>query len=237
MSTPNLGIPLPTESQAQKTLTIANALDALDEATQGAGAIAITGNRVVTLEEFRSGFSLELTGTPGAPFDLEVPLNKRFFRVENGADDTATVKTSGAGTTVDLQASESRLLYCDGLNISSEGGAVGTAYDMPVMFGGTPLTVEVLGRFKIPRVVNWLANLAGSVGSVETNPTAVFDIDVRDDGASIGTISISTGGVFTFTTSGGTAKVLAAGSKVEFVAPVSTDGTVADITFSILGNL
>ncbi len=124
MVTPNLGFITPVESQAQKSLTISNALKNIDDATQGATALTITGAKTVTAAEFTLGFSLELTGTPGAPFDLTIPSTKRFFRVENGTDDVATVKTA-SGTTVAVADGTTQLLYCDGANVSEEGGAGG----------------------------------------------------------------------------------------------------------------
>ena len=48
MATTHLGIAVPVEAQANKTLTIADALDALDKATQGATPLVITGATTVT---------------------------------------------------------------------------------------------------------------------------------------------------------------------------------------------
>lgn len=123
MATPNLGIAVPVEAQANKSLTIADALAALDEATQGATPLVITGATTVAAAEFTGGVSLELTGTPGAPFNLTVPATRRLFRVLNSTDDVATVKTAGTGTTVDVPVGIARLLYCDGAgdNIFEEG--------------------------------------------------------------------------------------------------------------------
>ena len=129
MATPNLGFITPVESQAQKTVTIANALSDIDKATQGDTPLVITGAKTVTAAEFTLGFSLELSGTPGAPFDLTVPSTKRFFRVENGSDDVATVKTA-SGTTVAVANGTFKILYCDGANITEEGGtAANTIHD------------------------------------------------------------------------------------------------------------
>lgn len=239
MATPNLGLTELTEAQSQKTVTINNALTDLDNATQGEIAFTITGNRTVTAEEFLN-FSLVCNGTPGGVFDLTVPETKRFFRVENNTGVTVTVKTSGVGSDVDLLTTEAAIIYNDGANLSAEGGTGGgggnTNYDIPVMFGGTPITVEVLGRYILGRTVDFVADFAGSVGAVETNPAATFDIDVKDDGTSIGTVSISTGGVFTFTTVGGSAKSVISGSKLEFVAPASVDANIVDITLTLLGD-
>ncbi len=134
MVTPNLGFITPVESQASKTVTIANALTNLDKATQGDTPLTITGATTVTADEFTLGFSLELSGTPGSAFDLTVPSTKRFFRVENGSDAIATVKTA-SGTTVAVGVGNTALLYCDGANISEEGGGG----------GGGSLTIEEEG--------------------------------------------------------------------------------------------
>ncbi len=134
MATPNLGIPVPVESQAKKSQTIADALAALDKATQGATPLTITGATTVTAAEFTGGVSLELTGTPGAPFNLTVPATRRLFRVKNSTDDIATVKTAGAGATVAVPVGEARLLYCDGAgdNIFEEGGGGGGGGDIAI---------------------------------------------------------------------------------------------------------
>ena len=54
-------------------------------------------------------------------------------------------------------------------------------------------------------------------------------MDVTLDGSSIGMISVSTAGVFTFTTTSGTEKSVTAGQRFEVVAPGSADATAADI--------
>ena len=70
------------------------------------------------------------------------------------------------------------------------------------------------------------------MGHIGTNPTSTFDMDVTLDGSSIGTISVSTGGVLAFTTTSGTEKSVAAGQRFEVVAPGSADATAADIALT-----
>ena len=113
----------------------------------------------------------------------------------------------------------------------------GGAYDFGIAFGGTPTSSEVMGRLSLPRATTCPANFAGSAGHVGANPTAAFDIDVQDDGASIGTISIATDGSYTFATAGGVEIVIDAGSLVTFVAPVSVDATIVDINATLIGNV
>src|SRR5687768_4133998 len=69
-------------------------------------------------------------------------------------------------------------------------------YDLPLSFSGTPDAGALIGKLVTVRAIEFEADFAGSAGHVGTNPAATFDIDVQDDGVSIGTISISTGGVF-----------------------------------------
>ena len=110
-------------------------------------------------------------------------------------------------------------------------------YDVPLSVAGTPDAGALIGKTIAVRDIEFPANFSGSVGHVGTNPAATFAIDVQDDGASIGTISISTGGTFTFTTTSGTAKTVASGSRIEFYAPSDSpaEATVADIAATLKG--
>jgi hypothetical protein len=114
---------------------------------------------------------------------------------------------------------------------------VAHAYDFGFVKAETPSSSEVIGKVVIPRAITLPADLAGAAGHVDTNPTAQFDVDLTDGGSSIGTISIATNGTFTFTTVDNTAKAIAAGSVVRFVAPASTDATVAGIAVTLIGSL
>ncbi len=111
------------------------------------------------------------------------------------------------------------------------------AYDIGASFAGTPTDSEVLGRISVPRKITLLADFLGSAGHVVVNPTDAFAVDVLDDGSSIGTISITTGGVVSFASAGGTAKVIAAGSLVSFVGQATADATIAGISFTLAGTV
>lgn len=106
-------------------------------------------------------------------------------------------------------------------------------YDIRTAFVGTPTSSQVLDTIVFVREVVIPADMAGSAGAIGTNPTAAFDIDVLDDGVSIGTISISTGGSFSFSTNSGVAQTVAAGSIVTFVAPATADATAANMAVTI----
>lgn len=119
---------------------------------------------------------------------------------------------------------------------STRDTATPEKYDIGFNYGGNPASAgELLGRVVVPRDVDFAANFAGSYGYVQTNPAASFVISVADDGGEIGTITISTGGSFTFATSGGTAKTVLAGSRLDFLGPDPADGTIASIAATLAG--
>jgi len=80
------------------------------------------------------------------------------------------------------------------------------------------------------------ADFTGALFSnVGTNPTASFALDVKQNGTTIGTITVSTGGAVTATTTSGTAKQIIAGDLISIIAPAGPDATAADMAFTIKG--
>ena len=110
-------------------------------------------------------------------------------------------------------------------------------YDVRLLFKTTPASDEVLDTIPIGRTLVLPANLTGSVGVVGTNPTASFVISIQDDTVEIGTITVATDGTFTFATTSGTEKTVAAGSILTFDAPATADATIADLSVTILGRV
>lgn len=108
-------------------------------------------------------------------------------------------------------------------------------YDLRVGFIETPTAAQVIDLIVTGREISLPANFAGSVGNTGVNPSASFVLDVRDDGVSIGTITVSTAGALTFATAGGTAKTVAAGSVITVVAPASVDATIENLNITLLG--
>ena len=112
----------------------------------------------------------------------------------------------------------------------------GNFYDVSSGFEAIPTSSQILEKIMIARTLEFPANFVGSIGNIDTNPTASFAIDVQDDGVSIGTITIGTGGAFTFVTAGGTIQTVAAGSVLSFIAPASVDATAASAIWTLLGS-
>lgn len=101
---------------------------------------------------------------------------------------------------------------------------------------GTPGAQAFMGGAEILNTATIAVDFDGASGSVQTNPAATFVISVKKNGSEVGTISISTAGVFTFATTGHTTVALAFGDTLTFVAPDSV-GTAADFAITLVAAL
>jgi len=123
MATTNLNITEVAASQNNKEVTINDALEALDQGTQGSKAQTITGATSLSAADFTGYFAQILGGSPAAAFTLNVPATKRLFLIANNTGQTATVQvTGGGGDSVTVANGAIKLLYCDGADIDEAGG-------------------------------------------------------------------------------------------------------------------
>jgi hypothetical protein len=243
----NLGLSQIAPAQSAKYATSNTADGQIDAALTEVLSVEVDNANTATLtdEQFRRHFFFDIdpdTTPPDAAVTITVPAIKRgLFAVRNNTARTVAVTVSGQSLTApEIAAGGAALLSCDGSDVRAEGSgdnAASLPYDFGFVKAATPTSSEVIGKVVIPRDVTLPADFSGAFGHVDTNPTAQFDIDVTDDGSSIGTISISTGGTFTFTTDGNTSKSVTAGSVIRFVAPASVDATVAGIAATLVGTL
>lgn len=150
-----------------------------------------------------------------------------------GADGDFYIRTS----TNFIYGPKAAGVWPSGISLVGPGGGGPSPYHIRFGFNAIPTTAKVLDTLPLPEEITLPANMVGSVGIIGTLPTATFIIDVKDDGTTIGTISISAAGVFTFTTTSGTSKVIAAGSILTFVAPVTVDTTANNCNITLLGTL
>lgn len=108
----------------------------------------------------------------------------------------------------------------------------------PFVFGaylpGKP-TASYYIPFDMPGDISpaYPANFANATGKCGANPTSTVTITITDNGTTIGTISVSTGGVVTFATTGGTSGTVTAGHEVQAVFPASPDATFSDFRFTM----
>lgn len=100
-----------------------------------------------------------------------------------------------------------------------------------------PTANEVLTEAPSARAWVMPANLAGTIVTVGTNPAATFVLSVKRNNIEVATISVSTGGVATLATSGGTLKNFAIGDLLSVHAPAAVDAAITRLTYSILGTV
>lgn len=150
-------------------------------------------------------------------------------------DVIANIPAFGVAGRLFIATDENKIYYDDGTAwnpYSFSSGSVSIPYDFGAYYPTQPTASQVLNKLVFPRAASTADDFAGSYGHVDTNPTATFDVDVQVNSVSVGTVSVSTGGVFTFSTTGG-ALSISAGDVVEFIAPGSADATIAGLSFTI----
>ncbi len=113
-------------------------------------------------------------------------------------------------------------------------GSLLIPFSVGIAFTSTPTGSEVLALYTFAEAVTFLDDWAGAVGDVGTNPTSSFVLDVQKNGSAVGTVTISTGGAFTFATTGA-AVSFAIGDQIKIIAPVTADATVANVSITFKG--
>ena len=102
-------------------------------------------------------------------------------------------------------------------------------------FAGAPGSSALVSRFVASRAFEIPINLVGSQGHAGVAATAQTDFDLQLNAVSIGTIRFAASGtVATFIKA--SASTVAAGDRIDIVAPGSADVTLADLTFTIVGD-
>lgn len=112
-----------------------------------------------------------------------------------------------------------------------------SAADMGMFFPGNPSSNQLLLKYIATRAMTFPSNFAGAYGHIGTNPTSSFIMNVSVNGSVVGTITVSTGGVFTFATTAGASVPVSSGERIEIAGPASADGTAADISATLTTSL
>lgn len=117
------------------------------------------------------------------------------------------------------------------------GSCAATVYPYDVVFAlpGLPAADTTYPIETFARVVSFPANFASSVGTDGTNPTSGAAFTLFDNGVQVGTVSIGTGGAFTFASTSGNPITFAIGDRLTVQTPVSQDDTLADVAFTLAG--
>jgi hypothetical protein len=105
--------------------------------------------------------------------------------------------------------------------------------------GETPPTASaVIGACVFGTVTIFPANFYGaqqSFGGIITNPTSTFVATINKNGTAVGTMTISTAGIFSFATTGGLSVTYNPGDVMTVVAPASADATASDMFWTFVG--
>jgi hypothetical protein len=179
------------------------------------------------------------TATPTASVSLPDGGMIMFY-----VDGTASIETVAAGaTTLAALTDGPGAMAGNGLKVlrvNSGGTAVEYGPKSTITVGAfqetAPTASAKVLRYIFTEAATFPANFSGSKGHIGTAATATTVLDVQKNGVSIGSISISTGSVFTFTTTSGTTKAFAVGDRLDIVAPGSPDVTAALIAVTLLAN-
>ena len=123
----------------------------------------------------------------------------------------------------------------DGVWRLPAGGAGGSPYDIVASYIGRPTAGAKVLILTFTRTVTFAANLAGSRGSLDITPSSSAVYTVQKNGTAIGTVTISTGGVFTFATSGGAAQSFATGDRMTIIAPSPQDSSLSGVAITLVG--
>lgn len=242
MNSPILAIPEIAENQNNKYVTHNNAIAWLEamandiyiNSTVGAGPINLSASQATKY------FVYKVSGA-SANFNLVFPSQinsnnaKRTFAVRNNnALYKCTVKAStGAGAAIVLNPGEGAIILQSYEDMTLLVPI--NTYDIACNVFGQPGDGDLVMRFVATRPFKLMDNFAGSVGYVGTNPDASAVFDVRKNGSSIGTVTVGTGGTFTFSTTGSTIETFAVGDRFEVFAPSPADATMADVSLTFLG--
>ena len=108
-------------------------------------------------------------------------------------------------------------------------------YDLAVFVSGSPTSSQEVIRFVAPRAIYFQDDFANSRLDAGTAATAEAVFTVKDEGVSIGTITVAAAGTTgTFATTA-TDHTVDAGDILTIEAPSSVDATLADISITLYG--
>jgi len=240
---PILAITEIAENQSNKYLTHNDAIAALEASCNDiySNSSVGTGPVILTETEATRYFTYQVSGG-SANFDLRFPsvINtnnaKRTFAVRN-ADTTYSVTieaTTGTGSVVTLAPGEAAVILQNYEDMTALSRALILPYDPALFLPGLQSDGATVFQLVAPRAFTLADDFAGSVGFCGVKPTSTAVVYVQMNGTGIGTISINTSGVFTFSTTGGGVS-LAIGDVISLIAPSPADANLSDISITLKG--
>lgn len=140
--------------------------------------------------------------------------------------------TSKAGTSLLNVRSDG--LVTVGANTVATTTGVGLPMDFASFYAGKPGNAALMYRIVAASPFRLPASLTNSKFYIGTNATATTTLTIKKNGTQVGTLSISTAGVFTPTFASQTD--FAAGDRLEVFNQATADTTAADFSITLLGS-
>lgn len=230
MSSPHLAIAHVAAAQNQKEVTINDAVDALDRASNAVLEVAL-GDADVTLtnaQVTRHGL-IVLTGALTQSRTVTLPSGSRRLAVCNATSGGWDVglQYGGAGQGVTLAAGATALVHGDGTDLRVIG-APNPTQEITLFSAGTLASDQVLLHQPVTRTLTLPQGLTGSHAIARVAATAQVDLDLQVNSTSVGTISFAAGSaVGSFAAA--SAVSLVAGDVVTVLAPAVADATLTDL--------
>lgn len=232
------------ETQANKHITINEAIAALEQASNARVNISLsTGNKTLTEAQFTRNF-LIVVSQQSAARSLFIPEKirtvnpvHRFFAVRNNGSYDVTVLSAAAvpGTQVVVAAGTTTFLHAEDINVSAMGSVGGgLSYNIGIFLPGLiPDNTEVF-RMKFPDAVSFNDNFVGSMASSERPPTSDSAFEIYRNATLLGTMTAKTDGSFVFITDGSAAEVFNTGDVMTIRSP-GQDVTLDNLGITLRG--
>lgn len=218
----------------------------IEEAISAVAAIDLTAGNVDLSSSapnqiiFASAYLFRCSGHTVAR-DLTIPTIytgnadtvRRLFMVHNLGTAAITVKYA-AGTTVVVAAGVKATIYGDGTNMElvAAGETGGLPLDVVAYVPGTITANQILMRYLFVRPASIVTNALGSAGRVVVAPAAQWDLDLRKNGVSFGTMRFAAAAL-TATFPAVTATTFAIADYLDVVAPATPDAAALGLSVAL----
>lgn len=144
----------------------------------------------------------------------------------------ANVVTAGTGTKITYNA-KGLITGSTTLTVSDMPSQV-VSWPVIVPFVGKPGNNQLFTLVYFTQSVLFPSGLTGSGGVVlSANPASTYTATIYKNASSVGTISISTGGLYTFTFT--SSVTYAAGDIMKIIGQATADTTLQDLSFTLVG--
>ncbi len=205
-------------------------INLLDEAVAGMASISLTGSGDYTLSTTNGGSDearnviLKFTGTPTADRNVITPAVEKIYLIDatpltTGTTYNITVKPSGGGTGVAVNANHRKVLYCDGTNIYEVASNVPTSIGADTVNTSAIVSAAVTFAKMVQSTSKGLIGYVSSATSVSPSQLTMGDyIDIVGTEVSVSVPPES----YATTTSAGIIKVATTAQ-----ASVGTDASAA----------